>query len=492
MFFLLCSSLIFAQETSENELFKKGIYHFRQENYDEALVAFSEVFRERPNMSLAAYYMGLTYKRLEDYVEAKQYLEKSLELTPKITGALIELVDLLYRLGEFDEAKKWIKIAEDEGIRPAQAKFLKGLTLQKSGEYEESIQAFNHAKDLDDRLSQTVDYQIGICYMKLKKFEEAKNIFKNVFELDPYSELADYADRYLDALDRKLESARPFHLIAKTAFEYDSNVVLSPSGSVQAVDITDQDDTRMTYDLKTDYTFKREENPLSLKVGYGLRYSKQHDFGTYDLFGNNVYGQANLSLEKLLVTFPASYNHLIVADKNYLSSFSVGNINSLMVTNSQMLQMGIIYKNDEYLRKPLVQAENRTGDEFIGSAGWFGFFAERKGFVNLRYNVVKDWTDGNNWQYLGHKIGGAVLYPVGDKLKISVNGEVLFQDFDHINTIYNIKREDQVYAGGAAMSYEIIKNVDLQVRYAYVRDKSNIAIYDYNRHVVSTGVQFKY
>jgi len=449
-------------------------------------------YKEEGESSIAYYYIGLTYKRTENYIAAKKYLEKSLEMTPKIKGALIEIIDLLYRLGEYDEAKKWISIAEDEGVRPAQSKFLKGLTLQKSGDYEDAIQAFEEAKDLDDRLAQSATYQIGVTHLKMKNYKDAKAAFEDVFVIDPYSEIGTYADNYVDALDRKLEKLRPFHITARTAFEYDSNVLLKPTDSSLLSNITDEDDTRQIFDVKGDYTFRTEDNKYSLKTGYGIRVSKQNSLGNYDTIGNNISIQGNASFERMLFSIPVNYSHTIVDEKNYLSRFSAGNINNFLINKSNMIQAGIIYANDDYLRSTTIPGENRDGNELAGNVGWFWFFAENKGFVNARYTVIKDWTEGKNWEYLGHKIGASALYPFWDKFRLSLSGEVFLQNFDNTHTIYQKKREDQTYTVGTMFTYEIIKNLELQVRYTYVKEESNLDIYDYNRHIVSTGLQYKY
>ncbi len=484
------SGSVFAQGKIQDEQLKKGIYLFRQENYDEALETFKQAVKKDPGSSLAAYYLGLTYKRMEDYVDAKKYLEASLEMKPKIKGALIELIDLLYRLDEFEEAKKWIKVAEDEGVRPAQAKFLKGLTLQKSGEYEGSIKAFEEAKTLDDQLSQSANYQIGVCYIRMERFGEAKNIFQETLIMDPYSDIGRYADKYIDALDRKLEGERPFHLRARFAFEYDSNVVLQPTDTEFVTEIADKGDTREVYEIKPDYTFRTKDNSLSLKTGYGLRISKQNRLGKYDMVTNQVLAQPNINFERIMMSFPVAYDHTIVDGKNYIGTFNAGNMNNILLTDSQMVQLGAIYKYDDYMRPNIIPGENRSGNEIVATTSWFWFFAQKKGFAYIRYNFNKDWAKGNNWQYSGNKVGLGFLYPFWDKFKISANGEIFFQNFDKTNTIFARKRKDQVYTWGTFLAYEVVKNLELQVRYNYVKDSSNLSVYDYDRHIVSTGVQY--
>jgi len=485
---------VYAQQEEEikDEALKKGVYLFRQENYDEAVKVFQDAVQKQPDSSLASYYLGLTYKRMENYVEAKKYLLQSLNLKPKIVGALIELIDLLYRIDEYDEAKKWIKIAEDEGIRPAQSKFLKGLTCQKSGEYEEAVQAFKDAADLDDRLKQSANYQIGVCYLRMKNLDQAKDIFKEAFALDPNSEIGNYANRYIDAIDRKQEVQRPFHFSARTAFEYDSNVVLQPDNTAVITGVSDKDDTREVYDIKGDYTFRTEDNFASLKTGYNFHVSKENDLGRYDVVANSFNAQGNLSYEKVLVTFPVNYNHNIVDDKNYLSTVTAGNVDNIMVTTTQMAQIGALYKYNDYLRAPFIEDEGRSGNELFAIAGWYWFFNQNKGFVNIRYTMDRNWADGTNWEYWGHKVGLGVLYPITDKFKASIMNEIFFQDFDNKNTLFDKYRTDQTYSICPGISYEVMKNFEIQFNYTYVNERSTVNIYQYDRHVVSIGAEFKY
>ena len=58
---------------------------------------------------------------------------------------------------------------------------------------------------LDASMAQAADYQIGLAYLKEKKFKEAKDVFKDVVVLDPNSNLADFSNEYVKAIKRKEE-----------------------------------------------------------------------------------------------------------------------------------------------------------------------------------------------------------------------------------------------------------------------------------------------
>ncbi len=486
---LISCNIGYAQQ--HDELIKQGIANYRAENYDEALAIFKKLREIKPASSLVAYYLGMTYKRLEDYVGAKAQLEASLNMRPKIKGALIELIDILYRLDEIEQAKEWIKVAEDEGVRPAQAAFLKGLTFLKNSEYEEAVSSFKDAKDLDPEFTQSADYQIGIAYLRLKRFSDARDVFKDLVVLDPHTDIAAYAERYVEAIERKIEREKPFHMSLRFAFEHDSNVLLKPSDTALVTGITDEDDTRQVLDLKGDYTFRSQDNIFSLKTGYGFQFSKQNDYGSYDVVSNNFNAQPSLSLGKMLMSFPVNYSHNIVDEKNYLSSVAAGNVNNFLLGDSFMGQLGMVYKYKDYLRPTLIN-EDRTGNELMGVAGLFWFFLKREGFLGIRYSGNKDWTDGDNWEYTGHKVTATFLLPFLEKFKLNVNGEIFLQDYDNTHTIFNVKREDEVYTISTSLSYEIIENVELQFRYIHIDNQSNIGLYDYDRDIISGAIQYKF
>lgn len=483
------SFMVFAAEVSGE--MQSGIYQFRQENYDEALDIFKKIRKAEPDNALCAYYLGLTYKRIENFVAAGTHLRAAIELDPGITGALLELVDVLYRLNEVKEAKEWIKKAEEKGVRPAQTSFLKGLTLVKAGDYDGALEAFRQAKDLDKQLTQAADYQMGIVYLRQKRYKVAKKAFMEVSELDPQTDVGGYANNYLEAIDRKIEREKPFNMTLETAFEYDSNVALRPTNASLVPAMTDRADTRQIYDFEADYTLRSPNNFLSLKSGYDIRISKQNDLGAYDVVGNTFSLQPRVNFDRVLVSFPASFDHLVVNDKNYLASLTVGNINSFMVMDNSILEGGLVYKYKEYLRPPFVQ-NDRSGNEIIGTCGFLWFFDENRGVVHVRYAMNKDWARGSNWEYLGNRISGGVRLPFWKKLVWNVTGDIFFKGYNNSHSAYQEERSDQVYAVSSLLTYEVVKNTEFEFQYTFISNRSNLGLYDYSRYIISTGVRYKF
>src|SRR3989304_10641205 len=139
----------------------RGIEEYKDENFEEALELLVKARKEDPASSLAAFYLGLTYKQLMNYKEASANFRDAVKLKPPIKEAVVELIEVLYNLDEFQEAKKWLDVAERENIKPAQTAFLKGLILLKENNNLEAIKAFEKSKELDGSLTQAAAFQIG-------------------------------------------------------------------------------------------------------------------------------------------------------------------------------------------------------------------------------------------------------------------------------------------------------------------------------------------
>ncbi len=473
-----------------SESLEQGIGAYKHENFEEALPLLKKARAEAPDSTLAAYYLGINYKQLEKHEEAIPHLRAAVTGSPKIIGALIELIDCLYQVNELEEAHKWIKEARREGIRPAQVAFLRGLVLLNEDKNEEAIRSFEEAKERDKMMTQSADYQIGIAHLKEREYDSAHDIFKNVVTLDPSSNMALYANEYIDAISRRAKAMRPWRYSLGIFYQQDDNVVLKPSDEAVAANIAETRDAREVYVSNLEYNHRFDEEH-SLKAQHILSFAKQHDLGFYDTLSNTVVLQPNFVSENKLLALPFTYTHSIVDDRSYLSSASVSGVCNFMHGRSQMGQAQLKYTNNNYLWTPSTTHEDRDGNELSGSAGWYWFFAKRKGFFNLRYTLNQEWTQGKNWEYTGNRINATTLVPLNEKLNFTFTAGTFFQRFANSHTVYNIKRRDNVYSLTSLLAYKIFEDSELQVQYTHITDDSNISVYDYDRNIYSIGMQFK-
>jgi len=94
----------------ENDLLlKKGIEHFGQEEYEQAISFFDQILESEPNHVEALYNKGNTLSKIEKYNESISYFEQVLKLDPgkyiarlKLENSLLEVTS--YEFGFLDGA----------------------------------------------------------------------------------------------------------------------------------------------------------------------------------------------------------------------------------------------------------------------------------------------------------------------------------------------------------------------------------------------------
>lgn len=480
----------FAQQ---DEGFKKAQWLFQHENYEEALTLLKELRVSNPQSSEIACYLGMTYKRLQDFLAAKPHLEAAVTLQPVAKNAFLELIDLLYQCEQLDEAKKWIEVAEKESVNPAQTAFFKGLVLLKEGKDPQgAIDAFEKAEKLNSSLAQSVKYQKGLAYVQLKKFKEAKSLFREIIVKDPSTDLAKFANEYINAISRRQEAQKAFRGSVGYALQYDDNVVFRPNDDSLATAISKEGDWKHVFTTKGDYNFKIN-NHFGIKTGASYYGTKHNDIGFYDINSYDLPFQPTIYFKKAAIAFPVHYNYVSVNEKKYLGVMGFDNLNSFMIGTKNMAQLQLEYNIKRFYWDVTDPAEVKKSQEYLWSAGWFYFYTkDREGLFNLRYAMNYDDTEGINWRYLGKRLTFSSVVPLMKKLKWNFVMDYFRQDFAKVNTIYNISRTDNVYTAINLFAYEIFENAELQLQHSYVYDGANIEAYKYHKNTYSMGVKYRF
>jgi hypothetical protein len=466
---------------------------FQHENYEEALPLFQELRAQDPQSAQTAFYLGLTYKKLQDYVSAIPELKAAATMQPPAKNALIELIDLLYQCDKINEAKQWIARAEQESDNPAQAAFFKGLVLLKEGkDIPAALQSFETAERLDPSLAKIVEYQKAIAHTQLKNYKVAKNTFKDIVARGPDSDMARFADEYIEELTRREKSAKPFHGSVGYAMEYDDNVVARPVDDTLAAGTDKEEDWRHVFTTQGDYIGKVTEL-LSIETGYSFYRTKHNDQGFYDLVSFNIPVQPIITLKKAAVSFPLQYSYTTVNDRTYLKTISAGNTNNIMLRPNTMLQTQLQFNHKDYDWAVSNPDDNRSGDEYLMALGGFRFFGRRlDGFINLRYALNYEETKGRNWGYLGNRVSATTVIPLSKKLRWNFVADYCHKGFIKNNTTYNQERHDNIYTLSNLLGYRIFENTELQLEHIWVYDDSRIGDYRYRKNVFGLGVKYTF
>ncbi len=488
--FIIFPSYVFG----ESSVLREGIEQHKQENYEEAIDLLKKARKEDPKSSSAAFFLGMAYKQVMDYQKASEHLSDAVTLTPRIKEALIELTEVLYLWGKLDEAKKWIEIAEKEEIFPARIAFLKGLVLQKEGSNLEAVESFEKAKSLDATITQAVEVQIALCYLKERKLKKAKDRFQAAIQHDPQSDLAGFARRYEDLVEKRIFLERPVRVTLGLFGQYDTNVVLKPTEASLAADVTDEESYATTTTIRVDYV-PIIEGPWIFNAQYSF-YGNFHDkhSTTHDVISNGIYIAPGYNFGKYALNLAVRYNHTLVRNpsyKKYVDSFSAGPLLRTLVGKNNILELYAGLDKKEYFRPPLSPEEDRDSNTLSTYISWIRLFKDGA-FFNLKYEFSDVDADGRNWENNGHRFSANTSIPLIEKLKLQVSGQAFLQDYKYTHTTFDKEREDKIYQGSLGFTREFFESANLVLQYTKTRADSNIGIYDYKREVYTAGVEYRF
>lgn len=495
--FLFFSMLVPSKGFCENRFLKEGIAQYREENFEEAVDVLIKARQQEPSSSTAAFFLGLTYKQVMNYPEALKNLRDAVQLTPRIKQALVELIDVLYRLGKpenLKEAHKWISVGENAGIYPAKIEFLKGLVLQKEDKNMDAIQSFEKAKKLQPSMTQSAEVQIALSYLKERDLKKAKDRLKTAVLFDPKSDLASFARRYQDLVEKRMELEKPLRVTVGLFGQYDSNVVLKPLDDSVAGGVTDEGSYGTTGSLKVDY-LPVLKGPWLFNAQYslsGVFYQKHAT--THNNIINGIYLAPGYNFGKYAVNLAVNYNHVMVRNpgfEKYMDTYNAGPMIRFSFAPGHLAEVAVNYGQKEYKEGPLTPEEDRDSSIFTTYASWIWIF-QKDSFFNVRYEYSNENADGTNWENEGHRISLNMAIPVYEKIKLQLSGQAFFQDYKNVHTTFNVKRNDDVYQGALGFTWEFFKNTNLIVQYTHIRANSNISIYDYRKDMYMGGVEYRF
>ena len=510
----ILNSAVFCQVNTPLE---EAVKQYQSENYEEAIEALEKVRAQEPKSSLAAFFLGMAYKQTMNYDKAAANLEDALKLKPAVKEALVECVNVLFQLNKLAEAKKWIKVAREQNIAPANIAFLEGMILARERSYAAAITAFEKAKSLDQNLAQTADYQIALCYMNDRKYKNAQERFKATASYDPKSDLAVYARQYLEAVENTIFYTRPVRVTLGLSGGYDSNVI---SKSRQSTDTNDPGVGIISPSLRIEYV-PRLDGPWLFNAMYASsatfneRYVHTRDsiVNTFSMIPGYNFGRFSVSMLGSYANYSLRVDANYPPDENagykhYEDYYTFGPIVKIMLTEKQILEAFAGYDKKNYYNQ-IITADPGSMRDAEGPRAYlsWAWFFWNNGFVNLRYDVAKEATNGSYWDNTSNRLSASLVLPVlSDNLAqkigfmyLQLTGGFTAQDYsfpqpyaDENGLAKSGRREDRIYNGSIGLNWDISKNWTCTLQYARINSDSNIPAYENTRNSYTMGMEFKF
>lgn len=485
----------------DDVLVQRAAQNLQKENYDEALAQLTEAWQKGTHTPEKAFLLGQTYRLMLNYPKAKEYLEEALRLKPDLHPAQLMLADTLIALDQPKDAVPILQKLEAANFEPGQTDFLLGVTATKDGKYSEALNYFEKAKT-DPKMAQEASFQASLALAALNRVNEAQKTMAESIALNPQSQTADFAQRYLGVLAERAEALRPFHMTVSAGYDYDSNISVAPSSPGQVTKISGKGGSVFTQTALMEYTVL-PAGPFSILGQYAYFQNFHPTVQGFDIMSHFIGVTPTYGFKNGRFWFPASWTYMDLQSDKYYTGFLFTPTYLHLLNEHVGVEVGARYNRQYYTSPVFFSQDDRSGKDYGGSLGLYYFFKKQKGYAQVRASIEHNATIGSNWDSTTYRLLTTLLYPITDKWKSSIFVDLMNQPFDHVfyngATVDNVvgapllpqpKRLDQILMLGLQTSYEFVKGLEFGIHWYYIRDNSNITLYNYSRHIV--GCQFAY
>ncbi len=511
------SGAVFAEEPEEYHLnLSKGLIHYSHGKYREAERYLSQAQSAKPGDPHAGYYLGQALIRLRRYGEAEERYREILQRHPDDARARLGLGMAQYHQAEYGAALTNLTYAEQSMPDDPVLFYYEGLAYSGVEAYDEAAGKFRRAAELSPDLTQEARYQAGLAYSAGGARDRADQEFHAVIAADPQSKLAQAARDSLQAGEGAGISQAPskrWDLYLALSAQYDSNVVLLPSGTQPlGGGISRRDDFVSVLFGGGEYRFLQTDT-WTAGAGYSL-YQNLHarlsDFNVQDhtptVYVSRRFGMAQLRLQYI-------FDYVSVGGDSYLLSHAFQPTVTIAESNRTFTLLLFRYQDKDFKEwdrslDRLGVNQTRDGKNWMFGVSQYYLFPHNRGHVRGGYTFDADRTGGGDvsqavpgvpspadWAYNGHRFSAGVAYAPWTSTTFDLGFHFYRQDYLNANSFSDTgatERRDNIYMATVTGVRDVTSWLWVALQYSYTRDQANVAAFDYTRHIVSftVGGQF--
>jgi len=389
---------------------------------------------------------------------------------------------------DFAAAEEAFREALREAPEDFSATLRLGVLLNRNGS-KEAESLLKKALRMDPQ-DPEVNLNLGIIYYRKNAFPEARDYLETVAEVAPGTVHQAEADRYLSRM--KEARPKPWALAAAVGIQYDSNVILGPGNAPLPEGITRKSDWKALLYAKGEYEFVRKEN-FRAGAGYSILqtiYTKLADFNiTQQVAGLNA---SYAFSDAVMLKGTYAYEYVLVGGERYDDMHAL--TPSLVINHGRGLAttLDYTYSNFHFSDSSLfLNNSDRTGfNHRLGISELIRMSDSVE--VRAGYAYDKDNTRKDFWAYNGNKVFANLTFKLFSGLSADLYGDYYWKNYDGTYPGAGTQRKDEAGSCSLTLSKKLSDAVSLVVGQTYIRNKSNINVFDYKRAITSAFLTVRF
>ena len=439
-----------------------------------------------PQDGAAAAVEGRCLLDLKRYEEAARALADARRLDPGNAEVAVELVMAQYALGNREEAERALVDAERLAPQDARVALYKGLLLAPRADTRESAEVLERAARLDPSADPYASYYAGLAWWRANERDKAREALERARAAGgPWGE---EAERAIAQLDAGGEAAR-FWVRARVGIEYDTNVVLRGQDVTLPNDISGEKDGRGVWSVQAGAeAFRNRDWALGAIAGY--QGTAQFDLEEFNL----EYPTLSLYLDRRVddhsfLRFQPYAGYAWEESDKYLAHVGgeLSYYRGFDEAGSGRLWARVGYQDYLYRLQGPGDVANRDGMEYLG--GYEHLLPFETG-TTLRAGVVGGAyvAEGRDYDYYTGGGYGGIRQELPLRFAIDLSGGFDYQPYEHESTFAppsdHTDRIDKIWTAQAELERPLTDWLIASARYRYTDNESNVAPFDYHRHIV--------
>ncbi|MBI3600758.1 MAG: DUF560 domain-containing protein [Nitrospinae bacterium] len=381
--------------------------------------------------------------------------------------------------------------------------FLLGQSAFEQQKYEKSIEYYSIALKKNPEL-QRVHYEIAKAYAANGNTEKARKEFQIVLSTNPPPEVGNVIRKYLESLTEEvLKGAEEPKAVAEAVVEkrwsarvslsymYDSNINAGPRASSVLIygqltelsaDTMKKSDSSGLLSVYAAYTL-----PISQTFAWDSDLSVNHTgYFRYPEFNTDqvsVSTGPSFKKERLFLSLPVVYDYLAVGldpIKNHYSN-SIGASPQLQYTFTQNLTFS---SNAAFQSRKYIQNTDRDGS-IISINASVRYIIGDSAYIQPGYSYAKTDTNKAYFDNMQNSANLGLYLSLPYESSLFIQPSVSWVRYRGKEESYDSVRDDREYMGSASMSKNFGRSGwNCTVRYTYIRNESNLPMYDYERNQI--------
>ncbi len=497
--FAAIAPLSFSQEdaASGSRFLISGMKEYKDGDYKKALESFLRVEKFFPKDPDIPFYLGLTYLQLNQKETAIEYFKRAIKINPNYLDAHFQLGMVLIQEKDFESAIPHLEKVFKQQPEKENLGYFLGYAHFNLGDHKKALYYFEKNKTQNKSIEQLNLYYSGLCKTYLGKAKEAEGFYKKVIEIDPASPLASPSQQLL-TLKPIAPKEKRLNFEFATRFQYDDNLVLIPTTNVYNLREKKKETTIELFYLKGEYAlFRTLASQLSTSYGFYQTICnslRDNDVQDHIVSLDWLYSDGSETLPRKNFRLTYSYDHLLSNYHSFLYRHTFRPIFIIQETPKNLTLFQYTYQNKNFDENPVFDEDQRDANNHEVGLVHFLRFCEGKHFIKAGYFYDKELPKGTNWDYQGNKGLAGFQYTLLRDIRFNFNFEYKNYHYDNANIYFDMDRKDIYRNFTWSLSKDIGKDKNMTVSLEYSRtvNSSNIALYDYEKDLISMGVDWRW